>query len=124
MSRFMNDYDIRFAIQRFTRANKPNRLAAAIVVFRLAEWTDSHSDGWPYWPKPRRAADRAMAAIESRTNAENDAQEREDITDAELAAAVRPIKAFLTRHGASAEDRELILRSADETANGSGWVTS
>jgi hypothetical protein len=35
--------------------------------------------------------------IDSTTNAENDRRRRIDATDAETAAALRPIKAFLTR---------------------------
>lgn len=110
--RFMNDYDIWHARQRFTRASCPNRLAAVLVIDQLREWADQHSDGWCYWPKPVRAAAKLIELVESRTNAENDAQERTDATDAELAAAVRPVKAFLTRHGARADHRELILRAA------------
>lgn len=111
--RYMNDYDIEFAVRRFTRASKPNRLALALVVQNLAEETNWVSDGWAYWPKPARAADKAMALIESRTSRENDEQERVDITDAEMLAAVRPIKAFLTRNASvySAERRERILRA-------------
>jgi hypothetical protein len=111
--RYMNDYDIEFAVRRFTRASKPNRLALALVVQNLAEETNWVSDGWAYWPKPCRAANRAIELIESTTNAANDEQERYDITDAEMLAAVRPIKAFLTRHTSvySAERRERILRA-------------
>lgn len=111
--RFMNDYDLDQAVSRFTRATKPNRLALALVVRNLAEWADNHSDGWAYWPKPARAADKAMALIESRTWAENEAQEAEDITDAQMREAVRPIRSFLTRTGASAEAKERILRAVD-----------
>lgn len=109
--KFMNDYELAFARQRFTRATKPNRLALVMVVDNLREWADDHSDGWAYWPLPCRAAEKAIALIESRTNAENEQQEREDITDAEMLAAVRPIKAFLTRQNVTAEQRELILRA-------------
>lgn len=111
--RYMNDYDIEFAVRRFTRATKPNRLALALVVQNLAEETNQVSDGWAYWPKPCRAAEQAIRLIESTTNAANDEQERVDITDAEMIAAVRPIKAFLTRNASvySAESRERILRA-------------
>lgn len=109
--RFMNEFDLAQAEQRFSRGNTPNRERVVHAVDRLREWADANSDGWAYWPKPARAADKAMALIESRTSRENDAQEREDITDAEMVAAVRPIKAFLTRQRVSAEDREVILRA-------------
>lgn len=111
--KFMNDYDLDQARMRFTRATKPNRLALVMVVDLLREWADQHSDGWAYWPKPARAAQKAISLIESRTYAENQQQEAEDITDEEMHAAVRPIKAFLTRQNVSAETRELILRAVN-----------
>lgn len=111
--RYMNDYDIAFARQRFGRGSTPNRLALAIMVERLAELADDISDGWAYWPKPCRAAARAIELIESRTSRENDEQERNDITEAEMLAAVKPVKAFLTRHRQiiRPERAELVLRS-------------
>jgi hypothetical protein len=108
---FMNEYDLAQARSRFTRATTPNRLALVLVVDHLREWADENSDGWAYWPKPCRAAERAMSLIESRTNAENRERELTDITDAEMQAAVRPIKAFLTRQKVTADHRELILRA-------------
>jgi hypothetical protein len=112
--RYMNAYDIATARSRFTRSTKPNRLALALVVDNLREWADMHSDGWAYWPKPARAADAAMAHIESRTSRENAEQETYDITEEQMLAAVRPIKAFLTRERVSADDRERILRAVTE----------
>lgn len=109
--KFMNDYDLYFARQRFTRASTPNRLGLTIMVERLADWADENSDGWAYWPKPVNAAAKAIALIESTTNTANDEQERADATDEQVAAAVRPVKAFLTRQGVDAERKELILRS-------------
>ena len=111
--KFMNEYDIAIARNRFGRGLTPNRLALAIVVDNLADQTNYVSDGWAYWPKPCRAAAKAIALVESTTNAANEEQERVDITDAEVLAAVRPIKAFLTRHASvySAEAREIILRA-------------
>lgn len=112
----MNEWDLEYARRRFGRGSTPNRLALVLVVDALRFWADAHSDGWAYWPKPVRSAAKAIELIESRTNRENDEQERIDITDAEMFAAVRPIKAFLTRaprYGAtvSREDRERILRA-------------
>jgi len=111
--RFMNDYDLAYARRRFGRGNTPNRLALVLVVDNLREQTNLVSDGWAYWPKPCRAAEKAIRLIESTTNAANDKQEYYDISEAAMLAAVRPIKAFLTRHAHvySAEQRELILRA-------------
>lgn len=107
--RFMNDYDIEQARRRFTGESMPNRLALALIVDHLRDWADYNSDGWAYWPKPVRAAARAMEHIDSTTF-----RVTEDISDAELRAAVRPIKAFLTRQRVSREEREVILRAAED----------
>ena len=97
--RYMNEWDIESAVQRYDPAIVPNRAYLAAVVSALRDWTNQNSDGWPYWPKPARAADRAMALIESTTTPENMRREEQDATDAEVAAALRPIKALLTRQG-------------------------
>lgn len=111
MTRFMNDYDLHVARSSYGRGNTPNRLALTMVVDHLREWADCNSDGWAYWPKPVRAAAKAIDLIDSRTREDRDRMQREDIADAEMQAAVKPIKAFLTRHKASASDREIILRA-------------
>jgi len=114
MMLFMNDYDLAYARRRFGHGQTPNRLALVMVVDALREWTNEHTDGWAYWPKPARAARNAMLLIRSTTNDANDRQEAHDITDEEMRTAVRPIKAFLTRHNVSSDDREVILRSTVE----------
>jgi len=113
--KFMNDYDLQSAIRRYTQGSTPNRLAVALVVSNLAEETNWVSDGWAYWPKPCRAAKNAIELIESTAYPEYERRQREDITDAEMRAAVRPIRSFLTRHAGiySPERRERILRAVD-----------
>lgn len=114
--RYMNDYDIESARRRYGRGETPNRLALVMVVDHLREWTDGHSDGWAYWPKPCRAAEKAIVLIESTAYPEYERRQREDITDAEMRDAVKPIKAFLTRHKhiVTPEDREMILRAVSD----------
>jgi hypothetical protein len=107
--RFMNDYDIEHAFNRFDESVTPNRFALIKVVSRLADWANRNSDGWHSWPKPCRAASVAMSHIESRTSRENNEQEDVDISDAERVRALTPIKAFLTRQGASDADKREIL---------------
>ena len=101
--KYMNDYDLSCARRQYGQGRTPNRLALVMVVDSLREWTDNHSDGWAYWPKPCRAAAKAMELIDTR--------EDTDITDGEMQAAVRPIKAFMTRESVDPRNRELILRS-------------
>ena len=107
--KYMNDYDLTRAVRRFEHT--PRRRALALVVSHLAEQTNDVSDGWAYWPKPLRAAAKAIVLIESTTNAANERQEAEDITVAEFRKAMRPIKSFLTRHAHvyNSVRREVIL---------------
>lgn len=93
----MNDYDIHFALAHWSWGDTPNRMRLAETVANLAAWADLNSDGWAHWPKPARAAAKAMELLSD--------QQRSipytDATDAETAAALRPIKAFLTRQNAA-----------------------
>jgi hypothetical protein len=114
--RYMNDWDLDQARRRYGRGETPNRLALVMVVDNLRQWANENSDGWVYWPKPCRAASKAIELIESTAYPEYERRQHEDITDAEMLAAVRPIKSFLTRapqYGArvTPEDREIILRA-------------
>lgn len=101
---FMNDYDIEIAQHRFSQGSTPNREKVADVVARLSQWADDNSDGWAYWPKPARAAAKAMELIAPVTNADIDNFLRQDATDTQVAAALRPIKSFLTRNGVEHEE--------------------
>ena len=95
--RFMNDFDIEMACRRY--AHQPNRLEVIEAVDALRVWADRNSDGWAYWPKPARAAARAMEAIEG--DGTSAAWDRDDLFPGEVTSALRPIKAFLTRQGTS-----------------------
>jgi hypothetical protein len=97
---FMNEWDIETAVREFDPYVTPNRAQLAVVVSNLREWANRNSDGWCYWPKPCNAAKKAMGHIASTTNRENEERRRNDITDAQLKAALSPIKAFLTRQDA------------------------
>ena len=101
--RYMNDYDLDSATRRYNPAVTPNRAHLTAVVSALRDWTNRNSDGWAYWPKPVRAAERAIELIDSTTNAENDRRATQDATDAETAAAIRVIRSFLTRQGVAHE---------------------
>jgi hypothetical protein len=107
--KYMNDYDLQRARVTYIPGVTPNRHRVTYVVSRLAIWADANSDGWCYWPKPCRAAAKAIALIDSETNAINDHKRQVDATDAEVKGAISPIKAFLTRQGVSRVDRDWIL---------------
>jgi hypothetical protein len=96
--RYMNDSDISNARRRY--ADHPVLSEAVATLADLKDWTDSNSDGWAYWPKPARAASQLMELIDG--NGTSDymravlARPHEDVA-ADLARALRPIKALRTR---------------------------
>jgi hypothetical protein len=96
--RFMNDSEIANAVH--TYGNHPVLGPAARTLDNLAYWANSNSDGWAYWPKPARAAAKLMELIEG----DGTWKARDDTsraTAAAYAAALRPVRAFRTRQGAS-----------------------
>ncbi|HVQ18698.1 MAG TPA: hypothetical protein VMT27_06640 [Actinomycetes bacterium] len=103
---WMNEYEVGEATARLREQKDevPNLAQGAWVLNNLVDWTNRNSDGWPYWPKPARAANSLMVMLENRSYAIRFGHDRKgaplaDLTDAELALALRPIKAFLTRQG-------------------------
>ncbi len=84
----MNEYDISEAQDRYH--GDPVLGPAVTTLTRLVDWTNANSDGWAYWPKPARAAARLMELIEGDGT----------VTADDVRKALRPIKAFRTRHGA------------------------
>lgn len=91
----MNRWEVEAAVEM--HADHPILGPATQTLRNLMEWTDSHSDGWPYWVKPVRAANRLIELIEKSHPYH---WPREDVTLAEYKAALRPIKAFRTRQRA------------------------
>ncbi|ALY10869.1 hypothetical protein WILDE_87 [Arthrobacter phage Wilde] len=95
----MNQDEVLDAAERwFDREDTPNLYEGAQILARLMGWTNSISDGWQYWPKPKRAAAKLMATLESKRRERFDGPD--DISAAELTKLVSPIKAMLTRAGA------------------------
>jgi len=101
---WMNEYEVVETLGQthFQVDEVPNMYAGARVLEALMEWTNSNSDGWPYWQKPAKAANSLMVAFHLRSYALRFGHDRDgsplvDFTDEELAKALRPIKAFLTR---------------------------
>lgn len=104
--RFANDYDIDTYLATFIDSTRglsdqelPNLARAAINLARLRDWTNTVSDGWPYWSKPCRSAAKLIELLESKRYSHDD-----DITTAELRKALTPIKAMLTRVSKSGVD--------------------
>ena len=110
---WMNEHEVAEARNLFDPEDTPNLAQGAWVLGNLVAWTNRNSDGWPYWPKPSRAANSLMDLLRAHTYAarfghyQGTADELHDVTEAELAKALRPIKAFLTRQGV--RDTALVL---------------
>ncbi len=92
---FMNEYEIEDAARRY--AEDPVLGPASVTLLNLMEWTNRNSDGWPYWPKPCRAAKALQALLTSQSRY---GWETSTVTLPEYRAALRPVKAFRTRQGA------------------------
>jgi len=102
---WMNEYDVMQAQYLFDPAVVPNLAQGAYVLHNLMDWTNDNSDGWPYWNKPSRAADRLMTMLQDHSYAAQFGHDRQgnpltDVSAADLTKALAPIKAFLTRQGA------------------------
>jgi hypothetical protein len=91
---WMNEYDIEDALNRTPEGTNLER--GAQILYRLKNWTNENSDGWPYWQKPSKAAKKLMELLYW---ADRSARYSEDCTEADLKSALVPIKSFLTRHG-------------------------
>lgn len=98
---FLNQYEIRFIVRTFVDGATPNLCEAAITLQRLAAWTDDHSDGWAYWPKPARSARALMKLLKDAQSAWLTGGFVCDVSKADVNKACVPIKSFLTRHGVS-----------------------
>jgi hypothetical protein len=95
---WMNEYDIEDALRLTAYYELPNARRAAEILSKLKDWTNDNSDGWPYWSKPAKAADKLMTALQSAIQASR-REDNTDMTAAQLKAALTPVKSFLTRHG-------------------------
>jgi len=102
---WMNECEVE-EVQRLFDVNEvPNLAEGAWVLGNLVDWTNRNSDGWPYWSKPSNAAKRLQELLHAHTYAarfgyyQGTADRLQDVSKADLSAALRPIKAFLTRQG-------------------------
>lgn len=101
----MNEYDVEEMQEHIDAAEFPNLARGAWVLGNLVEWTNRNSDGWPYWRKPGKSAERLMAMLHEQDYAIRFGHDRQgnplrDVTTSELTRACAPIKSFLTKYGA------------------------
>lgn len=86
---FMNEYDINRAADQF--CGHPVLGEATRFLADYRDEVNAHSDGWPYWSSPVKAAKALMALIQSG-----------NATEAQYRKALGPIRAFYTRRGNAA----------------------
>lgn len=90
---FMNQYDIELMANN-THAC-PNVRKAVNLLNQLMLAVNRQSDGWAYWSAPSKSAEKLMQLLtEKAGNLWHNT--RGTITDAELKAAVTPIKRMVT----------------------------
>lgn len=100
MAFILNQYDVEEAqIKAAHDLHRPNLRKAVLTLARLVEWTNSNSDGWPYWSKPSTAATKLQVAIQLFYFTSYEKTRYDDLTKVELKALETPIKSFLTRQG-------------------------
>lgn len=94
---WMNESEVDDAAERY--ALHPVLGPATRTLVNLVRWTNSNSDGWPYWRKPAQAAAKLMELVERDGTAKYRFDtERADATMAAYRAALTPLKAFRTRY--------------------------
>lgn len=92
---WLNEYEVEDAARAF--ADHPTLGPATRTLENLVNVVNRSSDGWPYWQKPSRAAAKLQGLIYDAHCRRWD-EVRTDVTPAEVKAAYRPIRAFLTRN--------------------------
>lgn len=101
MAFILNEDDIQHALGTIEWQNDhgPNLVVAITTLNKLVNWVNDNSDGWAYWSKPTAASKKLQQLVHDRLFGAWDARVAEDITTAELRAALTPIRSFLTRQG-------------------------
>lgn len=93
---WMNEHEITEAWRRL--ADDPVVGPAVQTLANLVDWTNSNSDGWPYYRGPANAASSLMTLVQARMY--NLPASAIEVTAETVAKALRPVKAFRTRQGA------------------------
>jgi hypothetical protein len=101
VSGYLNEYEVEDCRRIFTHLTHetPNLATGAQIIEALMHWTNSNSDGWAYWRKPRQAAARLVDVLDDRRREYLKGYQILDISDAELRQTLVPLKQFLTKQG-------------------------
>ena len=96
----LNEYDIARLHAMLRDGAAPNALHVARTLSNLVAWANANSDGWPYWSKPANASRTAQRTLSDyMVERARGTYDVADLTDAQVKAALSPIKSFLTRQG-------------------------
>lgn len=94
---WMNSADITGAFQ--ARHECPNVTKGVRLLYNLKESVNCQSDGWHSWPAPGKAAEKLMDLLRTAGNLPYGT--RGTITDAQLKAAITPIRRMVTTQKAN-----------------------
>lgn len=98
---WMNTWEVDEAYARYR--DHPMLGPAVQTLAALRDAANQNSDGWCYWPKPANAAAKLMELIQydknGRPRLRCDGDGVNEVTEADVRAVLRPIKAFRTRSG-------------------------
>jgi hypothetical protein len=98
---WMNEHEIDEAVRRFVTHPVLGKGARFLGAFR--DEVNEHSDGWPYWKLPAKAAEKLMTFLHGHLYGGMGAYPRlAEPTEADLKKTLAPIKAFYTRRGYAA----------------------
>ncbi len=85
---WMNNWEIDEKANRYQ--NHPVLGPASKFLQDFKDVINANSDGWPYWKPASRAATKLMELVST--------QDPSSVTEAQVKAAMTPIKAFCTKH--------------------------
>lgn len=98
---WMNRYDIDEAV--FSFGTHPVLGPAARFLREFQQQVDAHSDGWPYWTPPSKAAAKLMVLLYGHLRAGMGAYPTlPDPTPADVRRCLTPIKSFMSKRGNAA----------------------
>jgi hypothetical protein len=98
---WMNEHEVEQAADRFQSHPVLGKYARFLVAFK--DEVNAHSDGWPYWRLPAKAAEKLMTTLHGHMYAGMGAYPRlPEPQEADLKKTLAPIKAFYTKHGSKA----------------------
>lgn len=103
---FMNEWEIADAVDRFAR--DPVLGPAARYLRAFMHEVNAHSDGWPYWSPPCKAAGKLQELLHAHMDGHRYPQPA-PATAADVKRCLSPIKAFMSRRGLAAGMKEVTL---------------